>query len=103
MALFIFSENVFLKKRGKQIMDESLLNDYGNDEDSRGDDEIIKRSQIVNSVIEDSVYWKVWSFGLFHVSMMAALSIVKNKAMIVNLDNCCNTVAFLVGDLDVKI
>lgn len=91
MALIIFSENVFLKRRKKQIVDASVMKRI--DEDN----------EIDSSNVEDSVYWKVWSFGLFHASMMATLYIVKDKALILNLDLGCDTILFNGHGLDVKI
>eukprot|EP01084_Bolivina_argentea_P243749 408539_1 len=72
ITLFIFTENISLKYNKKSLEENVDVDDQ-------------------NSKFTEDIYWKIWSFGLFHASMATTLYILKDKAVRVNLQNVCNT------------
>merc|ERR1711933_318184 len=86
MALYILKKN----KRNNAIMDASQLNGIEKESDAERYD------------VENSVYWKIWSFGLFHASFATTLYFIKDKAFVVDLDDMLDALLFENLGLSVK-
>eukprot|EP01084_Bolivina_argentea_P096287 173105_1 len=79
ITVHMLTENIFLKDnyKEKQVVDNREIDKYEK-----------------NKNVEDSVYWKIWCFGLFNVSMGMTLYVIHDKAMITNIGNIGTTLLF---------